>query len=138
MSERNEDRAISYRTPSARKQFIPLHCSTLIRPTFSFYLSDPTPCPPSPPHLLFALSFPLDRNLLISLSLCSPVPRVQYIYTCVCVCTEFESKRDISIKKKGNSARKRDRFSIEIRKDRKVPLVIFRWISMASFNRASF
>lgn len=43
VSERNEDRAISYRTPSARKQFIPLHCSTLIRPTFSFHLSDSIP-----------------------------------------------------------------------------------------------
>ena len=45
MSGRNEDRAISYRTPSARKQFIPLHCSALTRPTFSFiflilYLGD--------------------------------------------------------------------------------------------------
>ena len=45
VSGRNEDRAISYRTPSARKQFIPLHCSALTRPTFSFiflilYLGD--------------------------------------------------------------------------------------------------
>lgn len=43
VSERNEDRAISYRTPSARKQFIPLRCSTLIRPTFFFHFSDPVP-----------------------------------------------------------------------------------------------
>lgn len=45
VSGRNEDRAISYRTPSTRKQFIPLHCSALMRPTFSFiflilYLDD--------------------------------------------------------------------------------------------------
>ena len=46
VSERNEDRAISYRTPpSARKQFIPLHCSTLIRPRFSFHFSDSVPSP---------------------------------------------------------------------------------------------
>lgn len=43
VSERNEDRAISYRAPSARKQFIPLRCSTLIRPTFFFHFSDPVP-----------------------------------------------------------------------------------------------
>lgn len=41
VSGRNEDRAISYRTPSARKQFIPLHCSTPYASNVFLHLSDP-------------------------------------------------------------------------------------------------
>lgn len=43
VSGRNEDRAISYRTPSARKQFIPLHCSTPYASNVFLHLSDPIP-----------------------------------------------------------------------------------------------
>lgn len=74
VSERNEDRAISYRTPSARKQFIPLHCSTLIRPTFFFHLSDSIPT---------AAEIFWSRLLL--------------------TCAMCLSKGDISLKKKRNS-----------------------------------
>lgn len=78
VSERNEDRAISYRTPSARKQFIPLQCSTLIRPTFSFHLSDFIPLP-------LPKSFDLTCR-------CSPVPRATYEVR--------REKKDIKKKKK--------------------------------------